>query len=127
MDGMAAYDRGKKMIRNNLLYSYDQENNVISPIPASPYLIPAIIGYGLLWFVGLFFDSSKKYLLGVKEKITHTRGVDYETWKVYRDKYIYLIKKREDYGLTAAEIIELRTIQRPPWAQPDEIWTYKQD
>lgn len=113
------------MIKNNLLYSYDQESSTISPLPASPYLIPAVIGYGLLWLIGLAFDSSKRYLLGVKEKITETRGIDYETWKVYRDQYIYLIKKREEYGLTAAEIRELNSIQHPPWAQADEIWTYK--
>lgn len=113
------------MIKNNLLYVYDEESKAISPMPASPYLLPAIVGYGLLWFVSILVDSFNGTGIGHRQNVSKSRGVDYETWKVYRDKYLLLVKKREDYGLTSAEIQELYLIQHPPWAKPDEVWTYK--
>lgn len=113
----------KKMIKNNLLYSYDDETNTISPLPASPYLLPAIFAYCFVWLGSLAF----RYLKGNTgpENATKTRGLEYETWKVYRDRYVFLVDKKQSQGLSIEEVRELARIQYPPWAGPGEIWTYK--
>lgn len=111
------------MIKNNLLYSYDEENNKISPLPASPYLIPAIIAYCFIWLGSL----TARYFKGNigPENVTKSRNLSYETWQIYRDRYIFLVDKRRNHGLTVAEIKELAGLQYPPWAKRGEIWTYK--
>lgn len=111
------------MIKNNLLYSYDEGDGKISPLPASPYLVPAILAYCLLWLGSL----TSRYIRGNTgpENLTNTRGLEYQTWKIYRDRYIFLVDKKAKEGLTIQEIRELTKIQYPPWAGPGEVWTYK--
>ena len=111
------------MIKNNLLYSYDDENKKISPLPASPYLLPAVIVYVLLWAgscISSFFNRSSN-----TENVTKTMGLTYETWRPYRDRYICLIDKKNRQGLTPNEARELARVQYPPWAKHGEVWTYK--
>lgn len=111
------------MIKNNLLYSYDEENKIISPIPASPFLLPAVAIYLTVWAGSLL----TKILNGHygPEVVSKTRNVDYIEWKKYRDRYLYLVDRRSRLGLNLKEIRELMRLQYPPWAQPGEVWTYK--
>jgi hypothetical protein len=44
---------------------------------------------------------------------------------IYKKRYKELVQKKHwGGGLSIEELLELNRIQRPPWAEPGELWTY---
>lgn len=103
-----------------ILWNYDESSGTISALPASPLLLPAMIGLGLLWLsqsiIGLF-------------RIARPLPWNFDKQQYLKNKkrYNYLIHKKYilERELSVAEWYELeKVLPFPPWAKPGERWTY---
>jgi hypothetical protein len=100
-----------------ILYSYETESGQISPLPTSPFLIPAILVYG---FCALFSRSrrSRRYRLS-----SNFNQAEYELNK----RLYYQIKPKVLQGaeLTLSEHnLWYNILPYPSWAKSGEHWSY---
>lgn len=102
----------------NIFYAYDSATGSFSPLPASPWLLPAMGVFALL-------AAYKKCELSRPVIVGEPPEIDPKVLNSYRARYNKLIdKKHWGDGLSFEESIELNNLQRPPWAKPGEVWTY---
>jgi len=102
----------------NIFWSYDESEGSFSPLPASPWLLPAI---GLFALAALFqaIKSSQP-----PEELGPMPPYDPILYEKNKTRYYYLIQRKADYGLSEDEQSELNRLIRPPWASKGQIWTY---
>jgi hypothetical protein len=101
------------------LWGIDCQTGGISPLPASPLLLPAIIVSGILWVISKLWPEPVK-----TQPIPD--NFNQEEWDRNYSLYHKLVAKRAaGIELTASESIQLRYyLPRPSWAKPGEYWTY---
>lgn len=107
---------------DRLLYDYDSETNKISPLPASPLLLPAML------FIGAWYIAEKIWHLFRIEKpinIIEDRGVPPEMLESYRKEYHEIIAIKNTRELDTLERLRLEHLRHPPWALPGETWSYE--
>ena len=105
--------------RPTLLWGIDCDSGKISALPASPFLLPAVLVYCVLWFIGLFIPRKVR-----TEPIPHNfNQKEYARNKIM---YHYLCDKlNRGQQLTDSEKYALNyALPRPSWAKPGEWWTY---
>jgi hypothetical protein len=69
---------------NQILYSYNAENNEIKPLPASPFLLPAILLYGFLRLCRRLFPTRGR---------TIRRDICMVGYSYYKSRYDRLLPK----------------------------------
>jgi len=107
---------------DRLLYDYDSQTNKISPLPASPLLLPAIV------FLGIWYIGQKIYSLFRPRKplnIIADRNVPPEMLRSYRKEYLEMMETKKSRDLTTLERIRLEHLKYPPWSFPGETWDYR--
>lgn len=107
---------------DRLLYDYDTETNKISPLPASPLLLPAIIVLGIFYI----FNAIWRLLFGNENMGVDIKkyGVSSEIISSYRNKYFRLKAIERRRPLSFTELNELHRVEYPPWGRGHK-WQYK--
>lgn len=102
-----------------LLWSSDNETGGLSPIPASPLLLPAFGIYAALAVSKVFYDYARSF----KPK---PEGFSRSEYEYNKEREAYLIHKKYTLGeeLTTAELYELREVLPYPSWSNGERWTY---
>lgn len=107
---------------DRLLYDYDSSTNKISPLPASPLLLPAVIVMAVFSACYAIFGAF------IRPKTSGTTieklGVPRSLFLQYREKYLRLKAIESRRPLTLAEAIELHDAEYPPWGSGCR-WKYK--
>lgn len=100
----------------NLIYSYDDSSGSFSPLPASPFLLPAIF----LWAFFKFATNAKEI-----KKITNSSPIEMpEKFYAYKKRYHEMIEIQGRRDFTDKEHSEFHSLIYPPWGEPGEVWTY---
>lgn len=109
---------------NEIKYVYESTNGSISPLPASPLLVPSLL---LLGFIAPFYKA--KYIQ--EDTQAPSRPIDAELHEKYRVRWLELRAKRNalmncspSRDLPTKEWNELRRLENPPWRLQYEHWSY---
>lgn len=98
-------------------WAYDATEGSFSPLPASPFLLPALGLICLFPIIEKMMDEARKN--------PRPCNIDKEKYKRYKERFHYLIQKESKHnGLDDNETLELHSLMNPPWADPNELWTY---
>lgn len=105
--------------RPTLLWGIDCNSGQISPLPASPLLLPCAIVAGFLWLIAKIWPKRIK-------KQPLSADFNQAEWDRNYKLYHKLInKKAAGIQLTESENIMLRYyLPYPSWSKPGEYWTY---
>lgn len=107
-----------------LWWAYDEENVSFTPLPASPWLFPALF---VLGFRKLF----RRQTLPTENKPVFCRyanNIDPVEYRANRAIYLRLKESwRKNGGWTDQEYFLNRKITQPSWALPHESWSYEHD
>jgi hypothetical protein len=99
-------------------WAIDESDGRISPLPASPLLLPAV---GVFAFIALCASIARANAKPEPLK-TPIDPAEYQ-----RNSAIYhelMMKKRNGIELTIQEVVSLEKAQHPSWAEPGERWFY---
>jgi hypothetical protein len=105
--------------KTRILWGVNSDTQNIAALPASPFLIPAILLYGTLWII------SKILRIGEEKPRPVPVNINWdEYWqnKVESDRICNKIKSRQE--LTPEDIYRLTIIAQPSWADPRDWWVY---
>lgn len=102
----------------NIFWAYDESEGSFSPLPASPWLLPAIGLFALAALFKAIKDSGPAPETGpppVYDPIIYENN---------KKRYYYLIQRKVDCGLSDDDQSELDRLIRPPWVTNGQVWTY---
>lgn len=112
------------MRKNNsdpsLLYSYDSDTGHISPLPASPLLLPVMLTMLIVEVIKAIARWFEWQQWQTTENIFETRNVTREEYERDRKQYLSIVRKRDTVGLDDIDRINLRRVMYPHWLKPGE-------
>lgn len=104
---------------SEIKWAYDQQTGSFSALPASAFLLPAIILASLLPFIEKCYSKQK-----FKPRPLPV-NFDKELYQKFATRYKELKLKQSKTALTIREELELYRLTKPPWSKPGEYWHYR--
>jgi hypothetical protein len=104
---------------SEIKWAYDEQTGTFSALPASIFLLPAILLAACLPFAEKAYNKYKyrpESLPDNFDKKLHDR---------YAVRYKQLKAKQRQTELTLNERLELHSLTKPPWSKPGEYWHYR--
>lgn len=109
---------------NQIKYAYEVSNGSISPLPASPLLLPVL---ALLGVAAPLLKAKYDY----EDTHAPSRPIDKQLYESFRKEYLMLVAKRTALeqckparDLMPSELTRLIELKNPPWKMEFETWTY---